>query len=54
MVIGMRDPVLGPPVMRALRRDILGCPAPIEVADAGHFVPEWAASFMPAALELLG
>ena len=41
MGIGMTDPVLGPPVMRALHAHIRACPAPMEVADAGHFVPEW-------------
>jgi haloalkane dehalogenase len=53
MVIGMTDPVLGPPVMRALAQAIRGCPAPIEVAEAGHFVQEWAPLFMPQALRLL-
>jgi len=41
MAIGMQDPVLGPPVMRALHRHIRGCSAPMELAEAGHFVPEW-------------
>ena len=41
MAIGMRDPVLGPPVMRALQAHIRGCPAPMEVPEAGHFVQEW-------------
>jgi haloalkane dehalogenase len=41
MAIGMTDPVLGPPVMRALHRDIRGCPPPLEFAQAGHFVQEW-------------
>jgi pimeloyl-ACP methyl ester carboxylesterase len=40
MAIGMKDPVLGPPVMQALAKIIRGCPAPLEVADAGHFVQE--------------
>lgn len=40
MAIGMQDPVLGPAVMRDLHRFIRGCPAPIEVSDAGHFVQE--------------
>ncbi len=53
MVIGMTDPVLGPPVMRALAQVIRGCPPPIEVADGGHFVQEWAPLFMPTALRLL-
>jgi haloalkane dehalogenase len=41
MAIGMKDPVLGPPVMRELHRNIRGCPEPMEVAEAGHFVQEW-------------
>jgi haloalkane dehalogenase len=41
MAIGMKDPVLGPPVMQALRNDIRGCPAPYEVVEAGHFLQEW-------------
>ena len=41
MAIGMKDPVLGPPVMHGLRKLIRGCPAPYEHADAGHFVQEW-------------
>jgi pimeloyl-ACP methyl ester carboxylesterase len=53
MVVGMQDPVLGPPVMRGLAQFIRGCPAPIEVAEAGHFVQEWADRFMPQALAML-
>jgi len=41
MAIGMTDPVLGPAVMEALRADIRGCPPPMQVAEAGHFVQEW-------------
>jgi haloalkane dehalogenase len=41
MAIGMKDPVLGPPVMQALRNDIRNCPEPYEHPDAGHFVQEW-------------
>jgi pimeloyl-ACP methyl ester carboxylesterase len=41
MAIGMKDPVLGPPIMRALHTNIRGCPAPMEVPEAGHFVQEW-------------
>ncbi len=43
MAIGMQDPVLGPPVMRALARTIRNCPAPVEVAEGGHFLQEWGA-----------
>ena len=41
MAIGMEDPVLGPPVMRALRHDVRNCPEPYELPQAGHFVQEW-------------
>jgi pimeloyl-ACP methyl ester carboxylesterase len=41
MAIGMQDPVLGPPVMRALARTIRNCPAPMEIAEGGHFLQEW-------------
>jgi tRNA(adenine34) deaminase len=40
MAIGAQDPVLGPPVMEQLRARIRGCPAPLVLAQAGHFVPE--------------
>ncbi len=50
MAIGMRDPVLGPPVMHALRKWIRGCPPPMEVAEAGHFVQEHGAPIARAAL----
>jgi len=53
MAIGMTDPVLGPPVMRALHRDIRGCPPPLEFAQAGHFVQEWGDAVAPAALAVL-
>ena len=52
MAIGMQDPVLGPPVMHALRRHIRGCPEPIEVAAAGHFVPEWGGPIAAQALTM--
>ena len=50
MAIGLQDPVLGEAPMRALQRNIRGCPAPLEVAEAGHFVPEWGAPIARAAL----
>jgi len=53
MVIGMRDPVLGPPVMHAMAKLIRGCPPPLELGEAGHFVQEWADRFMPQALAAL-
>jgi haloalkane dehalogenase len=50
MAVGMKDPVLGPPVMSALHRHIRGCPAPLEIPEAGHFVQEWGAPIATAAL----
>lgn len=41
MAIGMTDPVLGPPVMQALHGLVRGCPAPMEIAQGGHFTQEW-------------
>jgi haloalkane dehalogenase/tRNA(adenine34) deaminase len=40
MAIGMKDPVLGAPAMRALRALIRNCPPPLELAEAGHFTQE--------------
>jgi tRNA(adenine34) deaminase len=40
MAIGAKDPVLGEPVMNALRADIRGCPEPMVLPHAGHFVQE--------------
>jgi haloalkane dehalogenase/tRNA(adenine34) deaminase len=54
MAIGMQDPVLGPPVMHALRRAIRGCPEPMEVAEGGHFVQEHGAPVARAALQAWG
>lgn len=51
MAVGMKDPVLGPPVMAALRQTIRGCPAPLEIPEGGHFVQEWGEAIARAALE---
>jgi pimeloyl-ACP methyl ester carboxylesterase len=51
MAIGMRDPVLGPPVMEALGKSIANCPQPFEIAEAGHFVQEWGGDVAKKALE---
>ena len=51
MAIGMQDPVLGPPVMHRLRTIIRGCPPPMEIDSAGHFVQEHGASIAQAALD---
>lgn len=50
MAIGMKDPVLGPPAMRALQRGIRGCPEPLEIAEGGHFVQEHGEQIARAAL----
>ena len=54
MAIGMKDPVLGPPVMRALSKLIRGCPAPYEHAEAGHFAQEWGDDIAQRALTAFG
>lgn len=48
--VGMTDPVLGPPVMAALRQQVRGAPASMEIADAGHFVQEWGGRIAASAL----
>lgn len=54
MAVGTQDPVLGPPVMQALRKDIAGCPEPYEHPEAGHFVQEWGAEIARAAMSVWG
>ncbi|MDI1284208.1 MAG: haloalkane dehalogenase [Reyranella sp.] len=53
MAIGMKDPVLGPPVMRALHDVIRGCPPPMEIAEGGHFLQEWGENIAHAAARAL-
>lgn len=53
MAVGMTDPVLGPPVMRAMAKIIRNCPPPYEVADGGHFLQEWGEDVTHAALVAL-
>jgi haloalkane dehalogenase/tRNA(adenine34) deaminase len=54
MAIGATDPVLGPPVMRALARVIRGCPEPYVHPQAGHFVQEWGEEVAARALQAFG
>lgn len=54
MTVGMTDPVLGPKPMAWLRSQIRGCPPPLEIAEAGHFVQEWGADIAQAALDHWG
>ena len=51
MAIGMQDPILGPSVMRMLRKWILGCPKPLRIKEASHFVQEWGEIVAKKALE---
>lgn len=50
MAIGGADPVITPDAMQSLRRYIRGCPEPMIVSEAGHFVQEWGAPIARAAL----
>ena len=53
MAVGMKDPVLGPPVMRGVASTIRNCPPPYEVAEGGHFLQEWGGAVARAALGVL-
>ena len=48
-----KDPVLGPPVMRALHAAIRNCPPPLEVAEGGHFLQEWGEPIAREAVRVL-
>ena len=54
MAIGAKDPVLGPPVMNALRKLIRNCPEPYVHAEGGHFLQEWGDDVARAALAQWG
>ncbi len=54
MAVGLADPVLGGPTMAALRAHIRGCPPPLELPEAGHFVQEWGGPIATAALAHFG
>lgn len=51
MAVGMQDPVLGPPAMAHLQKQIRNCPAPLELPEAGHFVQEWGEEVAKKALQ---
>ena len=53
MAVGMKDPVLGPSVMRYVRSQIRNCPSAFEVAEGGHFLQEWGGEVARAALKVL-
>lgn len=54
MAIGQQDPVLGEPVMRQLAALIHGCPEPLLLPEAGHFVPEHGAGLAREACARFG
>jgi haloalkane dehalogenase len=54
MAIGAADPVIGVDAMQALRANIRGCPDPLIIAEAGHFVQEWGVEVAEAALSSFG
>ena len=54
MAVGGADPVLGPPAMEKLRAQIRGCPEPMLIEEAGHFVQEWGEPVARAALKAFG
>ena len=51
MAVGVQDPVLGPPAMAVLQQIVRGCPAPMQVEQAGHFVQEHGEPIARAALQ---
>lgn len=54
MAIGLKDPVLGAPVMHALARVIRNCPTPVELPEAGHFTQEHGREIAQQALAAFG
>lgn len=54
MAVGAADPVLGLPVMAAMREVIRGCPEPMVIEEGGHFLQEWGEPIARAALEAFG
>ena len=50
MAIGQQDPVLGESTMRQLHSQIRGCPEPLLLPDAGHFVQEQGRAVAEAAV----
>ena len=51
MAVGVQDPVLGMPVMKMMQQLIRGCPEPIVLEEAGHFVQEAGEPIARAAVE---
>ena len=53
MAVGAQDPVLGLPVMQQLQQIVRGCPPPMVLEQAGHFVQEHGGPIAEAALRVL-
>lgn len=54
MAIGMKDVVLGETAMMGLKNIIKGCPEPLKLSEAGHFVQEYGDEVAEKALEHFG
>jgi haloalkane dehalogenase len=54
MAVGAADQSLGLPTMEGLRVRIRGCPEPMIIPDAGHFVQERGQTIARAALRAFG
>ena len=54
MAVGMLDEMLGPAVMTHMQALIKGCPEPLELPEAGHFVQEQGEIVARRALEHFG
>ena len=54
MAIGMQDKMLGPDVMYHMKDLIKGCPEPLEIPEADHFVQEQGELVAAKALEHFG
>ena len=54
MAIGMKDTTLGEKPMEFLRSFIKNCPAPMKIAEAGHFVQEYGKEIAKQALAEFG
>lgn len=54
LATGMKDPVLGPPAMKALAGIIKNAPEPYAIEEGGHFVQEWGEEIATEALRAFG
>lgn len=54
MAVGEQDPVFTPAVMEQVRARVRGCPPPLRIAQAGHFVQEHGEAIAIEALRQLG